>query len=113
MRFTGGIFFKPFEGWFVSKWLVDPCSFLYRLSVITQIGGFYMQIKKGGDWIMAFNEELDMLLKDLTEEANNFKEAENPGEEKEVLKDMLDIFMRGTQSVREHIDRYNERRWNR
>ena len=53
---------------------------------------------------MAFNEELDMLLKDLTEEANNFKEAENPGEEKEALKDMLDIFMRGTQSVREHID---------
>ena len=74
---------------------------------------FYMQIKKGGDWIMAFNEELDMLLKDLTEEANNFKEAENPEEEKEALKDMLDIFMRGTQSVREHIDRYNERRWNR
>ena len=90
-----------------------PCSFPYRLSVITQVGGFYMQIKKGGDWIMAFNEELDMLLKDLTEEANNFKEAENPEEEKEALKDMLDIFMRGTQSVREHIDRYNERRWNR
>ena len=72
-----------------------------------------MQIKKGDDWVIAFNEELDMLLKDLTEEANNFKEAENPGEEKEALKDMLDIFMRGTQSVREHIDRYNERRWNR
>ena len=72
-----------------------------------------MQIKKGDDWIMVFNEELDMLLKDLAEEANNFKEAENPGEEKEALKDMLDIFMRGTQSVREHIDRYNERRLNR
>ena len=56
---------------------------------------------------MAFNEERDMLLKDLTEEANNFKEAANPEEEKEALKDMLDIFMRGTQSVREHIDRYN------
>ena len=69
--------------------------------------------KKGGDWVMAFNEELDKLLKDLTEEANNFKEAENPEEEKEALKDMLDIFMRGTQSVREHIDRYNERSWNR
>ena len=24
-----------------------------------------MQIKKGDDWIMAFNEELDILLKDL------------------------------------------------
>lgn len=113
MRFTGGIFFKPFERRFVSKWLVVSLEFSLRLSVITQIGGFYMQIKKGGDWIMAFNEELDILLKDLTEEANNFKEAENPGEEKEALKDMLDIFMRGTQSVREHIDRYNERRWNR
>ena len=89
-------------------------SFPYRLSVITQIGGFlYANKKKGGGWIMAFHEELDILLKDLTEEANNFKEAENPGEEKEALKDMLDIFMRGTQSVREHIDKYNERRWNR
>jgi len=62
---------------------------------------------------MAFNEELDILLKDLMEEANNFKEAENSDGEKEALKDMLDVFMRGTQSVREHIDRYNERRWNR
>jgi hypothetical protein len=26
---------------------------------------------------------------------------------------MLDVFMRGTQSVRERIDQYNERRWNR
>jgi hypothetical protein len=62
---------------------------------------------------MAFNEELNILLKDLAEEANNFKEAENSEEEKEALKDMFDIFMRGTQSVRERIDRYNERRWNR
>jgi len=62
---------------------------------------------------MAFNEGLDMLLKDLMEEVQNFKEAKNQEEEKEALKDMLDIFMRGTQSVREHIDRYNERRWNR
>ncbi len=90
-----------------------PRGFPYRLSVITQVGGFLYANKKGGDWIMAFNEELDLLLKGLTEEANNFKEAENPEEEKEALKDMLDIFMRGTQSVREHIDRYNERRWNR
>ena len=62
---------------------------------------------------MAFSEELDTLLKDLTDEANNFKEASNQEEEKEVLRDLLDIFMRGTQSVRERIDRYNERRWNR
>ncbi len=44
-----------------------------------------MQIKIGGDSIMVFNEELDILLKGLTEEANNFKEAENPEEEKEAL----------------------------
>ena len=37
----------------------------------------------------------------------------NQEEEKEALRDLLDIFMRGTQSVRERIDRYNERRWNR
>ena len=62
---------------------------------------------------MVFEEKLDNLLKDLTEEAKNFKEAGNREEEIEALQDMLDIFMHGTQSVREHIDRYNERRWNR
>ncbi|SVB93366.1 uncharacterized protein METZ01_LOCUS246220 [marine metagenome] len=62
---------------------------------------------------MAFSEELDTLLKDLADEADNFKEANNQEEEKEALRDLLDIFMRGTQSVRERIDRYNERRWNR
>lgn len=62
---------------------------------------------------MAFKEELDDLLKGLMEEAKNFNQADNREEEIEVLRDMLDIFMRGTQSVREHIDRYNERRWNR
>ncbi|HJO57388.1 MAG: hypothetical protein QF687_02405 [Nitrospinaceae bacterium] len=62
---------------------------------------------------MAFKEELDSLLKDLAEESENFKAAENKEEEVEALKDMLDVFMRGTQSVREHIDRYNERRWDR
>ena len=62
---------------------------------------------------MVFNEELDDLLKGLEEEVKNFKVADNREEEIEALKDMLDIFMRGTQSVRERIDRYNERRWNR
>ena len=62
---------------------------------------------------MAFDEELDDLLKGLAEEAKNFKKTDNREEEIEVLRDMLDIFMRGTQSVREHMDRYNERRWNR
>ena len=62
---------------------------------------------------MAFDEELDALLKGVVEEAKNFKKAENREEEIEALRDLLDIFMRGTQSVREHMDRYNERRWNR
>ena len=62
---------------------------------------------------MAFNEELDDLLKGLVEETENFKKAENRKEEIEVLRDILDIFMRGTQTVREYMDRYNERRWNR
>ena len=62
---------------------------------------------------MAFDDELDDLLKNLAEEAQNLKKAEGRDEQIEALKDMLDIFMRGTQSVREHIDRYNERRWNR
>ena len=69
-------------------------------------------MRKGVE-IMAFDEELDDLLKSLAEETKNFKKAENREEEIEALSDMLDIFMQGTQSVREHIDRYNERRWNR
>jgi len=72
-----------------------------------------MRKKKRGEKIMAFDEELDDLLKGLAEEAKNYNKAENRDEEVEALRDMLDIFMRGTQSVREHIDRYNERRWNR
>jgi hypothetical protein len=53
------------------------------------------------------------LLKDLAEESKNFKAAENKEEEVEALKDLLDVFMRGTLSVREQIDKYNERRWKR
>ena len=62
---------------------------------------------------MVFDEELDGLLKDLSEEAANFKKSENREAEVEALKDMLDVFMRGTQTVREKIDLYNERRFNR
>jgi len=62
---------------------------------------------------VTYNEELDDLLKDLAEESKNFKTAENKEEEVEALKDLLDVFMRGTLSVREQIDKYNERRWKR
>ncbi len=62
---------------------------------------------------MGFHEDIDELLKELMEENTNFKQAAGHEQEIEALKDMLDVFMRGTQSVREHIDRFNERRWRR
>ncbi len=62
---------------------------------------------------MGFHEDIDELLIELAEENTNFKQAVDHEQEVEVLKDMLGVFMRGTQSVREHIDRFNERRWRR
>jgi len=62
---------------------------------------------------MGFHEDIDELLRELTEENTNFKKAVDHEQEVEALKDMLDVFMRGTQSVRERIDRFNERRWRR
>ena len=62
---------------------------------------------------MGFHEDIDELLKELVEENKNFKKAVDHEQEIEALKDMLDVFMRGTQNVREHIDRFNERRWRR
>ena len=62
---------------------------------------------------MGFYEDIDELLKELAEENTNFKQAVDHEQEVEALKDMLDVFMRGTQSVREYIDRFNDRRWRR
>ncbi len=62
---------------------------------------------------MGFHEDIDELLIELAEENTNFKQAVDHEQEVEVLKDMLGVFMRGAQSVREHIDRFNERRWRR
>ena len=62
---------------------------------------------------MGFHEDIDELLKELVEENKNVKKAVDHEQEVEALKDMLDVFMRGTQSVRERIDRFNERRWRR
>ena len=62
---------------------------------------------------MGFHEDIDEFLKELMEENKNFKKAVDHEQEIEALKDMLDVFMRGTQSVRERIDRFNERRWRR
>ena len=57
------------------------------------------------------NEIIEIIVKEITEEAVNFKNAENPSEELEALKDMLDVLMRGTTQVVEKIDNYNDRRY--
>ena len=54
---------------------------------------------------------IEIIVKEITEEAVNFKNAENPSEELEALKDMLDVLMRGTTQVVEKIDQYNDRRY--
>ncbi len=57
------------------------------------------------------HEIIEIIVKEITEEATNFKNAENPSEELEALKDMLDVLMRGTTQVVEKIDQYNDRRY--
>ncbi len=57
------------------------------------------------------HELIEIIVKEITEEAVNFKNAENPSEELEALKDMLDVLMRGTNQVVEKIDQYNDRRY--
>ena len=56
-------------------------------------------------------EAVEALVQEITEEAANFKNAENPSEELEALKDLLDVLMRGTTQVVEKIDQYNDRRY--
>ena len=57
------------------------------------------------------HELIEIIVKEITEEAVNFKNAENPSEELEALKEMLDALMRGTTQVVEKIDQYNDRRY--
>ncbi len=56
-------------------------------------------------------EVIEAIIQEITEEAANFKNAENPNEEVEALKDILDALMRGTTQVVEKIDQYNDRRY--
>jgi len=56
-------------------------------------------------------EDIEALAQEITEEAINFKNAENPNEEVEALKEMLDTLMRGSKLVLETIDQYNDRRY--
>ena len=60
---------------------------------------------------MEFKEEIEECIQGLNTEFKNFKEAKDPGTEVEVLKEMLDTFMNGAQTVRVYLDRYNERRF--
>ncbi|MBC8283901.1 MAG: hypothetical protein H8E32_08820 [Nitrospinae bacterium] len=56
-------------------------------------------------------EEVEALVQEITEEATNFKNAADPNEEVEALKDLLDVLMRGSKQVVEKIDQYNDRRY--
>lgn len=62
---------------------------------------------------MSIYEEVQGYLEEIKEENENFKKAENPEEEIEALKEMMDAFMRGMNRTREKIDQYNDRRWQR
>lgn len=62
---------------------------------------------------MEFYQEIDSILKEIEEENKIFKEAAEPEDQIESLKEILDGFMQGAQRVREHIDRFNDRRWQR
>ena len=56
-------------------------------------------------------EEIEALAQEISEEATNFKNAENPDEEIEALKEILDTLIRGSKLVVEKIDQYNDRRY--
>ena len=56
-------------------------------------------------------EEVEVLVQEITEEASNFKNAIDPNEEVEALKDLLDVLVRGSKKVLEKIDQYNDRRY--
>ena len=60
---------------------------------------------------MKKQEEIEALVHEITEEATNFKSAENPNEEVEALKEMLDVLIRGSKLVTKKIDQYNDRRY--
>jgi hypothetical protein len=62
---------------------------------------------------MNIHEEIKDFLEEIKEENDNLSKAENPEEEKEALKEILDGFMRGAHRTREKIDQFNDRRWQR
>ncbi|MFT4577254.1 MAG: hypothetical protein ACI8PD_001322 [Nitrospinales bacterium] len=56
-------------------------------------------------------QEIDEIVQEITEEAVNFKNAPEPAEEVEALKEMLDALTRGSKLVLEKMDQYNDRRY--
>ena len=56
-------------------------------------------------------KEIAEIVQEITEEAANFKDAEEPTEEVEALKELLDALTRGTKLVLEKMDQYNDRRY--
>lgn len=62
---------------------------------------------------MTLHDEINGVIEELREENKGLKEAQDKDEEMDALKELLDGFLRGAQAVREYMDRYNERRWQR
>ena len=56
-------------------------------------------------------QEIAEIVQEITEEASNFKDAGEPAEEVEALKELLDALTRGTKLVLEKMDQYNDRRY--
>ena len=56
-------------------------------------------------------EEVEVLVQEIKDEAENFKNAIDANEEVEALKDLLDVLMRGSKQIVEKIDQYNDRRY--
>ncbi|HIE42299.1 MAG TPA: hypothetical protein EYP95_03555 [Nitrospinaceae bacterium] len=60
---------------------------------------------------MEILKEIDTIIGEVKDEANNLKDAESHAEEVEALKEILDSLMRGAHQVQEKIDQYNDRRY--
>jgi len=56
-------------------------------------------------------QEIAEIVQEITEEAANFKDAAEPSEEVEALKELLDALTRGAKLVLEKMDQYNDRRY--